>query len=294
MSDVVPFGARLSERIARHGGLCVGIDPHPGLLVEWGLEQSARGIKAFGSAVVRAAAEVGVAALKPQVAFFESYGSVGFRVLEEVLVEAREAGVMVIADAKRGDIGSSNAGYADAWLRDGAPFFCDALTVSPYLGVEALADVAHAARRSGRGLFVLAATSNPEAAELQTAWVSGSGDEGHERTVAASIVRAAEAWNEDEVSGSGVGSVGVVLGATLDLNARGIDPARLPDTVPILAPGFGAQGAILSDAARIFPGTDDRLLASVSRSVLSGGEDGLAARLLHAKVELNPAKLDGQ
>lgn len=285
------FGRRLTTQIAERGGLCVGIDPHPGLIEQWGLPHSAAGLAAFGSQVVDAAARVGIAAVKPQVAFFEAYGSAGFAALEGVLREGRDAGLIVIADAKRGDIGSSNTGYAHGWLRADAPFVCDALTVSPYLGVDTLADVAQVALSNGRGLFVLAATSNPEAADIQTAWVSRLGDERRERTVAGSIVRAVRSWNRDELGGDpdahrGIGSVGVVLGATVDLAARGIKPKRLPGSVPILAPGFGAQGAILMDAQRIFPDTSDRLLASVSRSVLAGAPDGLVERVQAAQAQL--------
>ncbi len=284
-----PYGVRLAEQIALRGNLCIGIDPHPALLAEWDLASSASGVGEFGRRVVEAAQAVGVAAVKPQVAFFEAYGSVGFAALERVLREARDAGLIVVADAKRGDIGSSNAGYAAAWLRAESPFYCDALTVSPYLGVRALADIAHEALDSGRGVYVLAATSNPEAAEVQTAWVTGGGDEGHEGTIASSVLRVAEVWNSAEVGEVGIGSAGVVLGATLDLNARGIDPQRLPATVPILAPGFGAQGAILADVYRIFPDASERLLASVSRSVLAGPRDALADRIRAAQAEVGAA-----
>lgn len=288
MTEIVPYGVRLTEQIARYGSLCVGIDPHASLLDEWGFSRSAEGLAAFGHRVVAAAVDAGAAAVKPQVAFFEAYGSAGFLALEGILTEAKGAGLLVIADAKRGDIGSSNAGYAQAWLDAGSPFVCDALTVSPYLGVGAVAELARVAIRNGRGLYLLAATSNPEAVDIQNARVAALGDGGDPRTVAASVLAAAAAWNADEVGdGSAVGSVGVVLGATLDLATRGIDARRLPLSVPILAPGFGAQGASLSSADRRFPGASSRLLANVSRSVLAGRPDELEDRIRAAKVQLS-------
>ncbi|HHW51055.1 MAG TPA: orotidine-5'-phosphate decarboxylase [Pseudoclavibacter sp.] len=272
-----PFGTRLEERMDGHGNLCVGIDPHPAILQQWGLKATGAGLEEFGRIVVDAAHDQSVAAVKAQVSFFEACGSAGFTALERVLQAATEAGVIVIADAKRGDIGSSNAGYAAAWLVADAPFRCDAVTLSPYLGVDSLKDVADTARRAGRGVFVLAATSNPEASAVQTAWTAS---EQGELTVAASVLRQVERWNEPEAaSGASLGSAGVVLGATIDLSTRGIDVARLPSTVPVLAPGFGAQGAILADAFRIFPGGRRRVLASVSRSVLTGDRSGLAERI---------------
>src|SRR5690606_17831545 len=136
---VVPpsFGIRLRAALDAHGPLCVGIDPHAALLEQWGLSQNADGVRSFGLAVVDAAAgRVGV--VKPQVAFFERFGSKGFAALEDVISHARKAGLLVLADAKRGDIGSTMAGYASAWLAPGAPLESDAVTVSPYLGPESL------------------------------------------------------------------------------------------------------------------------------------------------------------
>ncbi|MGB4137020.1 MAG: orotidine-5'-phosphate decarboxylase, partial [Microbacterium sp.] len=162
------FGARLRAALDAHGPLCVGIDPHAALLDAWGLGQDAAGVREFGLRVVDAAVgRVGV--VKPQVAFFERFGSRGFAALEEVQSAARDAGLIVIADAKRGDIGTTMAGYASAWLQAGAPLEADALTVSPYLGPDSLRETLTTAIRAGKGLFVLSATSNPEAPALQAA-----------------------------------------------------------------------------------------------------------------------------
>lgn len=278
MTRATGFGQRLRDAIASRGNLCVGIDPHRAILAEWGIPETAAGVERFGLAVVSAAARAGVPAVKPQVAFFEEYGSAGFRALETVLLAAGQAGLLVVADAKRGDIGSSNAGYARAWLGEGAPLACDALTVSPYLGVGALSGLAEAAGASGRGLFVLAATSNAEAASIQSAAVGSRAG----RSVAAEVL------DQCRAIASGDGGIGVVLGATLDLRERGIDPAALPEEVPVLAPGFGAQGARLEDIDRLFPGARGRVLASVSRSVLAGPAGLLEARILRARDLAGP------
>ena len=175
------FGARLQQTLATSGNLCVGIDPHASLLEQWELPTTATGVRDFGLRVVEAASgRVGI--VKPQVAFFEAFGSVGLAALEDVLAAARGAGLLVIGDAKRGDIGSTMDGYAAAWLGAASPLRVDAVTVSPYLGIDSLAATREAGDRNDAGLIVLAATSNPEAAALQTVRTpSGS-------TVAATIV----------------------------------------------------------------------------------------------------------
>lgn len=160
------FGHRLHDSIAVHGPLCVGIDPHSYLLNEWGLVDSALGLREFGLRVVEAAAGR-VALVKPQVAFFERHGSEGYAALETVLDAAHSAGLIVIADVKRGDVGTSLDAYAQAWLTPGSPLEADAMTVSAYQGVGSLSGAVTLATDHGKGLFVLAATSNPEAAALQ-------------------------------------------------------------------------------------------------------------------------------
>ena len=268
------FGSRLAEEFSAGRHLCAGIDPHAALLADWGLADDAAGAERMGREVVAAA--VGVAAcVKPQVAFFERFGSAGFVALERVLADAREAGVLVIADAKRGDIGSTFAAYADAWLTPGSPLEADALTVSPYLGFGALSGAFGHVREHGKGLFVLAATSNPEACEVQTAALRAG------RTLATSMIDDAVAFNAAARETAAVGSVGVVLGATLDLAAFGIDTAgeQVSPALPVLAPGFGAQGARIEDAAAVFGRLGGALLANESRSILAGGASGLADRV---------------
>ena len=267
------FGARLAAAMDTLGPLCVGIDPHAPLLADWGLPDDVDGLRSFALATLDAVAGV-VPAVKPQAAFFERHGSAGVAVLEEVVAAARERGLLVIVDAKRGDIGSTMAAYADAFLRDGSPLAGDALTVSPYLGFGSLAPAVAAAGESGRGLFVLALTSNPEGASVQHA----RSDDG--TPVAVGVARAAAALNaaERQVSGARLGSIGLVVGATIgDAAARlGLDLAAVGG--PLLAPGVGAQGAGPAELARVFGDARNAVLAASSRGVLSAGPAAAALR----------------
>ena len=181
------FGARLHDAMAAHGPLCVGIDPHRALVESWGLSYDVAGLERFALTCVEAFAGR-VAAVKPQSAFFEVFGSRGLAVLERVLTDLREAGTLTILDAKRGDIGSTMGAYAEAYLGPDAVAPPDALTVSPYLGYESLRPAIDLAEQTGRGLFVLALTSNPEGATVQHAVRDG-------RSVAASVVEGAAADN---------------------------------------------------------------------------------------------------
>ncbi|MFN8085574.1 MAG: orotidine-5'-phosphate decarboxylase [Microbacterium sp.] len=263
------FGARLRVALDTHGPLCVGIDPHEALLRAWGLDASASGAREFGLRTVEAAAgRVGI--VKPQVAFYERYGSAGFAALEDVMAAARTAGLLVIADAKRGDIGTTMDGYAAAWLVPGAPLECDAVTLSPYLGTDALHGALSTALEHDKGAFVLAATSNPEAAAGQQARIDD------EETVAERVAHDVAARNIG-APGS-LGSVGLVVGATVDRRAFGLSDIVLAGT-PILAPGFGAQGAEPADLGRLFGYVASQVVASESRSVLSAGPERLAARI---------------
>jgi orotidine-5'-phosphate decarboxylase len=270
------FGARLRAALEAHGPLCAGIDPHAELLDEWGLGQDAAGVREFGLRVVDAAAgRVGV--VKPQVAFFERFGSRGYAALEDVLAAGREAGLVVIADAKRGDIGSTMAGYASAWLDAGSPLEVDAVTVSPYLGPESLHETIGTAVHAGKGLFVLAATSNSEASALQTARTVDVAA-GDDQTVAQRVARDVTGMNGSAAFGGGLGSIGLVIGATVDRDEFGLHDALLAST-PILAPGFGAQGAAPVDLLTRFGPLAGNVLASESRSILRAGPDAIADRM---------------
>ena len=258
------FGERLAAAMTDLGPLCVGIDPHPGLLAAWGLPDDATGLRSFALAVAEALAGR-VAALKPQAAFFERHGAAGMAVLEELVGGLRGGPTQVILDAKRGDIGSTMAAYADAYLRVGAPLGADALTLSPYLGFGALAPALAAAGEAGRGVFVLALTSNPEGAALQHARTPGG-------TVAGDVVAAAAAANAAELGGrAGLGSVGLVVGATVGdaVGRLGLDLAAVRG--PLLAPGVGAQGAGPAELREVFGAARPAVLASTSRGVLAAG-----------------------
>jgi orotidine-5'-phosphate decarboxylase len=279
---VSTFGERLADAVSARGPLCVGIDPHVPLLERWGLPDSPEGLARFTDAVVDALAG-SVAVLKPQMAFYERHGSRGLAVLEDAVARARAAGALVLLDAKRGDIGSTMDAYAD-YLRPDHPLAVDALTVSPYLGPGSLQPAVDTARLHGRGLFVLARTSNPDAGTLQHALVG-------DRSVAQVVVDTVRGWNTPEWVvgdplpdvaamrdladrwGPGTGSFGVVVGATLtelDVDLDGMGG-------PVLAPGLGAQGGSVADLRRLF-GAGRAVVPTVSRDVLTAGPDAAALR----------------
>jgi len=261
------FGARLAAASAEHGPLCAGIDPHAPLLAAWGLGDDAAGVERFGRTVVEALAGH-VAAVKPQVAFFERHGSRGVAALERVLADARAAGLLTVVDAKRGDIGSTMAAYADAFAGE-SPLAGDAVTVSPFLGFESLRPVLDVAAAHGRGVFVLALTSNPEGAGVQHAVAPGG------RSVARTIVEAAAGENAGVTP---VGDVGLVIGATVGAAVAelGLDLGAVNG--PLLAPGVGAQGATAEDLRTVFGDARRLVLATSSREVLGAGPDPQALR----------------
>jgi orotidine-5'-phosphate decarboxylase len=275
----VTFGQRLAGVFQASGRLCVGIDPHSYLLAEWDLPDTAAGVRDFGLRVVEAAhGRTGI--VKPQVAFYERHGSAGYAALEDVLAAARAAGLLVIADAKRGDVGTSVEAYGQAWLTPGSPLEADAMTISAYQGTGSIAAPRDLAVAGGKGLFVLAATSNPEAAAVQTARLASS-----TKSVAASIVDDVQDWNRGATP---LGSVGVVIGATIDMRAYGIEPSALAAT-PVLAPGFGHQGARLGDVATLFGAASAGVIVSSSRAVLGAGPKGIAAAIAAQNTEIAEA-----
>ena len=272
-ATVLSFGERLERVFAESGQLCVGIDPHSWLLDDWNLPDTAAGAESFGRTVVAAAAgRVGI--VKPQVAFYERFGSAGFVALERVLADARQAGLLVIGDAKRGDLGTSALAYAQAWLSSGSPLEVDALTLAAYMGVGSLDSPLTLAAENGKGVFLLAATSNPEAADIQRAIVADGPYAGS--SVARAILDDVADRNARAAFArltTGLGSVGVVLGATLDLSSFGIDLQAAPTEfrTPVLAPGFGHQGGHIMDLTSIYGGYAGGVIVSESRSVLSAG-----------------------
>ncbi len=260
-----PFGHRLAATMAARGPLCVGIDPHAGLLAAWGLSADVEGLKRFSDLCVEAFADL-AAVVKPQSAFFEVYGSAGIAVLESTTAGLRTAGALVVLDVKRGDIGSTMDAYAAAYLTPSSPLAADAITVSPYLGLGSLAPAFDLALEYGNGVFVLALTSNAEGPQVQHA-IRPDG-----RTVAQSVIDDLGARNGVAVP---FGSLGVVVGATISPDVT-VDLSTLNG--PFLVPGIGAQGGTVDDVSRIFDGHLNQVLPSVSREVLRAGPDVGALR----------------
>lgn len=255
------YAARLNTITAARGNLCVGIDPMPSVLAAWGLDTTVAGLEACARGIVE---ELGVevAVFKPQSAFFEAFGSAGVAVLERVLEDIREAGALSVLDVKRGDIGSSMTGYATAYLDDASPLRADAITLSPYLGVGSLLPAIDMAVECGRGIYVLARTSNLEGEAIQTASLRGASVAQH---VVDSIASGNSGWHH---------AVGIVVGAThTDLAC---DLAQFNGS--ILVPGIGAQGGTIDGVRRAFGAAGAQVLPSVSRDIIGQGRDGLLAR----------------
>ena len=281
----ISFSSKLTAAFAT-SQLCVGIDPHESSLIEAGLEISPQGLETFSRTLL--AQSVGRAKIvKPQVSFFERFGSAGFMVLEKLCREATEAGMLVIADAKRGDIGTTMAAYGSAWLGQAAPFLVDALTVSPYLGFDSLHEIAALASERGKAIIVLCATSNPEATKIQSAQIA-------DQTVAATIWQDIAKLNRViSASANGFGNIGAVIGATVNLSAVGLGAEVLDNSsssaavmTPVLAPGFGFQGAKLSQAREIFGALAPQTMFSVSRSLLEFGLENAGRAIDAANAEL--------
>lgn len=261
--------------MAIRGPLCVGIDPHPELLRAWGLGNDPAGLRHFALTVVEALGEE-VAALKPQAAFFEGHGARGVAVLEELLAAAREAGVLTILDVKRGDIGSTMTGYAEAYLGEHAPLRADAITLSPYLGPASLDPAVELAQRNARGVFLLTLTSNPGGREVQHAMTTRG------KAVAASVAEAVTAHNA-QTPGQ-LGSVGMVIGATTGTAVHDLGIDLPASRAPLLAPGIGAQGATGAELGEVFAGAREAVLATTSRDVLCRGPEPRALRQASAVV----------
>ncbi|MEV0808446.1 orotidine-5'-phosphate decarboxylase [Micromonospora sp. NPDC050200] len=258
------FGTRLHRAVAERGPLCVGIDPHPGLLARWGLPDDVDGLDRFARTVVAAIGDR-VAVVKPQSAFFERFGARGVGILESTIRQLRECGALVLLDVKRGDIGSTVAAYASAYLDPSSPLHVDAVTASPYLGVGSLAPMFELAAAHGGGVFVLALTSNPEGAAVQRARTADG------RTVAQTVI--------DEISqlnrgAEPLGSFGLVVGATIGDTGHDLSTVN----GPLLAPGLGAQGATAADLRTVFGSSLRSVLPSYSREVLGAGPDPAALR----------------
>jgi orotidine-5'-phosphate decarboxylase len=261
---VIPFGARLDSVLDARGSLCVGVDPHAGILRDWGLTVDVDGLARFADLCVEAFADV-APVVKPQSAFFEVFGSRGIAVLERTVAAFRAAGAIVVLDVKRGDIGSTMTAYAQAYLDPASPLAVDAITASPYLGVGSLDPAFELAEQHGNGVFVLALTSNKEGPQVQHAHT----DDG--RIVAQVVVDELAARNAGH---DPLGPFGVVVGATIGTSEAHLDGLN----GAFLVPGIGAQGGTAEDVRRIFGAGRRAVLPSASREALRAGPDVASLR----------------
>ena len=284
------FASRLIAGALQLGPLCVGIDPHPGRIPDMFGGDTPDGLAAWGEAVVAAVADR-ACVVKPQVGLFERHGPDGMRALQRVCEASRDAGLLVIADAKRGDIGTTAKGYAAAYLSDAAPFPSDAVTVNPYMGLDTLEPFLEQAEANGKGVVVLARTSNPGSADFQTRDLEGAPL--YARVVEALAPAIARLKGTDEWS-----SLMLVAGATGPDEARRLRQLA-PDAL-FLVPGYGAQGGGAEDALAGFKSVGNRLeggVVSASRSVtFPVGSDTAANKadwraLIEAAIEAAQADL---
>ena len=264
-SSPTPYGDRLRAAMDELGPFCPGIDPHATLLEQCGLPDTVAGLETFALTCVEAFGGA-VAAVKPQSAFFERFGSAGVAVLERTLAGLRDAGTLSLLDVKRGDIGTTMAGYAQAYLSDGSPLRADAITVSPYLGYESLRPALDLAAATGRGVYVLTLTSNAEGPSVQHSTRDGA-------SVAASVVAGVSRDNAEAAASGRLGSVGMVVGATVGsaVTDLGLDLAGAAG--PLLAPGLGAQGGTPAALRETFGAALPQVLGTSSREVLVAGPD---------------------
>jgi orotidine-5'-phosphate decarboxylase len=260
MAAMPTFADRLQQKIREHSPLCVGIDPSATVLKACGLPDSPEGALEFGERVLEAA-DFGIAVLKPQSAFFERFGSAGFRALEALVQLARAREVPVLLDGKRGDIDTTAAAYAEGYFSATTTLWVDAITTHCYLGLAALEPFFAAAIAAEGGVFVVVRSSNPEGQGLQTARMANG------ETVAQSLCREITARNLRQRK-EGLGPIGAVVGATCEDANETV--AALPQSF-VLAPGVGAQGATMRDVLARMPAGRGRVLPNVSRAILANG-----------------------
>jgi orotidine-5'-phosphate decarboxylase len=255
------FAARFAAVRAVHGPLVWGLDPSGPLLEAWGLGDNPDGLERFADIVLEAAVGT-VGLVKPQSAFYERHGWRGVRTLARLIADARRAGLLVVLDVKRGDVGTTNDAYAEAFLGPGAPLEADAITVHPYLGLDAMDAFVGRAQGAGSCVLVVTRSSNPEGRPIQTA--VGASGRSVEETLLAEIGR-----TNARLTPGQIGPLGAVIGPThLE---PGLDLAAAQSL--FLAPGVGGQGATPADVTRVFAACPERVMPSASRSLLAGGPD---------------------
>jgi orotidine-5'-phosphate decarboxylase len=268
-----PFADRAMAAMSEHGPLVFGLDPSGDLLVEWGVGDTADGLERFVDIVVEASVGT-VGMVKPQAAFYERHGWQGIRSLARLVDDCRQAGVLVLLDAKRGDVGSTNEAYAEAYLGADAAIAIDAMTITPYLGLAAMQPILDRAMANGAGVFVVTRSSNPEGRAIQGARHPGATTVEHQLVIDIAALNA-------QVAPGRVGPIGAVFGPTHG------PPTEFDLTTMnglFLAPGVGAQGATPGDVAACFAACPDRVLPAASRSLLSAGPDPSDLRAAAARL----------
>ena len=264
----MPFQTRFLALSAERSPLCLGIDPSRDTLRGWGLTDDGAGLRSFCDRMVEICAPL-VAAVKPQVAFFERHGPEGMAALRDLVRGAQSHDALVIIDAKSGDIASTAAAYGEAFLGPRSAYGGDAMTLSPFLGFGSLAPITTIARRDAAGVFVVVRSSNPEGSGVQQAIMPDG------RSVAFGLADDITATNSGFAAGA-IGPIGAVIGATLGREAADL-AARLPNAL-LLVPGIGAQGATIADVRRDFGAHYARTLPSISRGIAQAGPDRAALR----------------
>ncbi len=257
------FADALTERVKALSPVCVGLDPQLAKLPE-GIAKDPQGVLEFGKGIIDAVKHI-APCVKPQMAFFEVLGWEGMKVFWELCRYAKEQDLIVIADGKRGDIGSTCEAYAEAYLYEGSPI--DALTVNPYLGSDGIKPFLAQCVQNGKGIFVLVKTSNPSSGELQDL---PAGDEAvHEH-----LAQLVESWGAQHLGPeTNLSCVGAVVGATYPEEMKYL--RTLMPHIPFLIPGYGAQGGTAEDAKHGFIPDGTGAIVNASRSILyaSKGKD---------------------
>lgn len=257
------FADTLTARIRQTSPVCVGIDPAIGKLPEH-IGKDAAGVLQFSTALTQAVSGI-ASAVKLQMAYFEVLGWEGMKVFWEVCETAKKEGLMVIADGKRNDIGSTCEAYADAYLFEGSPI--DALTVSPYLGSDGINPFVERAVKHDKGIYVLVKTSNPSSGELQDL---PSGDE----VVHEHLAQLVESWGAQQIGPeTNLSLIGAVVGATYPEESKYL--RTIMPHIPFLIPGYGAQGGTADDVKHGFLPDGTGAIVNASRSIIfaSNGKD---------------------
>jgi orotidine-5'-phosphate decarboxylase len=260
--EQLPFAQRFEQLRRTRGPACLGLDPTPELLAAWKLDDDIWGLRTFCNRVIDAAAQR-VSVIKPQSAYFERFGAAGLEVLADIIGSIHALGSLALLDVKRGDIGSTNAAYAEGLLGPDSAMGADAITVQAYFGFGALAPFVEVAKAKGAGLFVVVRSSNFEGERVQRALVAPG------LSVAEDLCDEITACNSALAPGT-LGPIGAVVGLTAP-DAPEL-AQRLPSSL-LLAPGLGSQGGSFDDVRTRFAGARERVLPSSSREVLRRGPD---------------------